>query len=152
MAPEQSPGLSYVIPQSVSHGRPERWPQAEAGNRTAGDCTLASSSLEMNEELCPWQCPLPASVPRDTEELRSQVLTSEERNCRTYPFAVPTIQAGYILEGDLFVMDHQRSLWRQRQKPSTPTLREAERQEGTDSLPVPKREHFTKSELSPTGA
>lgn len=78
------------------------------------------------------------------EERDARSLLLGRGTLATYPFAAPKIQAGHILEGDLFVMDHESSLRRRRQKPSTSALRGTETQEGTDSLSSPQAETFYK--------
>lgn len=78
------------------------------------------------------------------EELDARSLLLGRGTLTTYPFAAPKIRAGHILEGDLFVMDHESSLWRQRQKPSPSAPRETETQEGTDSLSSPQAETLHK--------
>lgn len=69
-------------------------------------CPLVHLKWTKEEELCPWQCMLLGSIRGDMEELWCQILIFLRKGILgTYLFAVPKIQAWYILEGDLFFMD-----------------------------------------------
>jgi len=73
------------------------------------DFALTSSSFEVNQErtFCPWQCIIHQAAFLETwRNYDAGSLLLKRGILGTHPFAVPKIQAWYILERDLFVMDH----------------------------------------------
>lgn len=126
--------MAYVSWECVSN-RPIRTlygHREQLGRRNDGwPCSDPQFIWTKEEELSPQQCILPGSILETWRSYDAGSLLLRNRIPGTYPFAVPKIRAWYILKDDFFVMDHYSSLWRQRQKPSTSTLRETKRQEGT---------------------
>lgn len=115
------------------------------------DLALTSSSFEVNQERRTLPLAMynaPGSIPGNTEELWCWILTSKEKNsghsptCSTKNPGLVHTRVWPLCHGSLEFPVKTKT------EPSTLTLGEMKRQEGTrEPFQSPKLKHFTKSEL-----